>query len=171
MAYDYTAAFERLRAAWGGRCVRCGRPNRRVRVGRGFKPFLEFAHLRPIGCEGMGRGMPQRYHSVKNNPGSYVLLCWPCHRAFDRGVALGLSPYDDGPGPAPRFRAGDPLMWVRADGLLFGAVLFDAEPGATVLVRLQQRDGGIKRLSPEVARVGAVTVAELVRAGDIKQKA
>jgi hypothetical protein len=74
-----------LRKAWGGQCVACAWP---------FK--LEFAHLHPTGLEGArarnamgdlgrGRGLPQRYHDVKNHPECYILLCHGCHEDLDRG--------------------------------------------------------------------------------------
>lgn len=74
----YALKLAALRIAWGGRCVKCGlRPRKYV---------LEFAHLRPTAIHGRGRGLRQRYLDIVHNPGSYVLLCYPCHRWFDRTV-------------------------------------------------------------------------------------
>jgi len=70
----YRGAFRRLRKAWGGRCIECGKTRR-----------LEFAHLpgKPTGIEGRGRGQPQRYHDILRYPECYVLLCEGCHKALD----------------------------------------------------------------------------------------
>jgi hypothetical protein len=80
-----------LREAWGGRCVACAYTFR-----------LEFAHVKPTGLEGAkarhgcgmdgrGRGLPQRYHDVKNHPECYVLLCRECHEDLDRGLIPAAS--------------------------------------------------------------------------------
>lgn len=71
------SCMEELRAAYGGRCRRCGRR----RSGRG-RP-LEFAHVRPTGVCGMGRGQRVRFFDVLRNPECYELLCKACHRRMD----------------------------------------------------------------------------------------
>ena len=78
----YAKKLADLRQAWGGRCVRCNVPHV-PSAGPGWQ--LEFAHLpgKPTGLNGRGRGMPQRYHDVKRNPASYVLLCVECHTELD----------------------------------------------------------------------------------------
>lgn len=75
----YSGSMERMRAAWGGRCVHC--PSDRK---------LEFAHLpgKPTGIEGRSRGQAQRYADIKRHPDCYVLLCWICHRRLDAGMEL-----------------------------------------------------------------------------------
>lgn len=48
---------------------------------------LQFAHLKPTGLAGSGRGMGHRLYDVKNNPESYTLLCdGGCHEEFDAGA-------------------------------------------------------------------------------------
>lgn len=71
---SYPERMRGLRREWGGRCVECGAPR-----------HLEFAHLpgKPTGLSGRGRGMPNRYHDVRRNPESYVLLCRACHMRLD----------------------------------------------------------------------------------------
>lgn len=80
----YPPRLDALRAQFGGRCVDCGTRKR-----------LEFAHIKPTGLMGRGRGMPDRYHDIKRNPDCYVLRCRPCHRAWDYRHARGW----DGPIP------------------------------------------------------------------------
>jgi len=76
----YTKRFEQLRAEFGGRCSLelegCLKTQR-----------LEFAHKRPTGIKNNGhrggRGMPQRFHDIKNNPSAYILVCRNCHAKID----------------------------------------------------------------------------------------
>jgi hypothetical protein len=65
-----------LREEWGGACVWHG--------GECDGP-LEFAHLpgKPTKLNGQGRGLPQRYHDVRANPDSYVLVCRRHHAELD----------------------------------------------------------------------------------------
>jgi len=44
---------------------------------------LEFAHTKPTGLNGEGRGMERRYLDVLKNPDKYRLLCKPHHTMFD----------------------------------------------------------------------------------------
>lgn len=82
MAHRYTTKLASLREAWGNACVWCGVPHI---PSAGSSWSLEFAHLpgKPTGLNGSGRGMPQRYHDIKANPESYVLLCVDCHTKLD----------------------------------------------------------------------------------------
>ena len=73
----YGAKMRDLRSAWGGRCARCAGTWR-----------LEFAHLRPTGLEGRGRGCAERYYDIRKNADSYVLLCHGCHFRLDGGEEL-----------------------------------------------------------------------------------
>lgn len=63
----------RLLAKYGSKCWSCGTTD-----------FLEFAHLRPTGLMGKGRGSYERYLDVKLNPTSYTVLCRYCHMEFDK---------------------------------------------------------------------------------------
>ena len=93
----YRGKVAALKESWGGLCVMCG-------AGWSFKANRgpEFAHLpgKPTALVGPGRGRAERYHDVKNNPGSYVLLCVECHAELDgrggreRGKLKGGSRHD-----------------------------------------------------------------------------
>lgn len=56
----------------GGACEECGSTYR-----------LEFAHIRPTGLVGPGRGYNERVLDVMRNPKSYRLLCHNCHVRLD----------------------------------------------------------------------------------------
>ena len=56
----------------GGKCEECGDDN-----------DLEFAHIRPTGLNGKGRGYNERVLDVLRNPDAYRLLCKRCHKRFD----------------------------------------------------------------------------------------
>jgi 5-methylcytosine-specific restriction endonuclease McrA len=56
----------------GGKCQECGSSG-----------DLEFAHLQPTKCKGMGRGKSRRLADILKHPGKYRLLCMPCHDALD----------------------------------------------------------------------------------------
>lgn len=80
--FDYAAAFARLRQEFGGKCERC--PKRR---------HLQFAHKRPTGLMGRGRGRADRYHDIKRNRDAYMLLCYRCHLQHDLQTKYpGLAP-------------------------------------------------------------------------------
>jgi hypothetical protein len=65
-----------LRIEWGNRCQKCG--------ASGDVKKLEFAHVKPTGLCGQGRGSVHRYYDIKRNPECYRLLCrQPCHKQFD----------------------------------------------------------------------------------------
>jgi hypothetical protein len=70
----------RLRRQRRGRCRACGE-----------RRDLQFAHRRPTGLNGMGRGSIDRVLDVRRHPRSYVLLCARCHHAYDKGVLLPAS--------------------------------------------------------------------------------
>ena len=63
-----------LQVALGRDCRKCG-----------HRRQLEFAHVKKTKLSGKtGRGKKKRLYDIKNNFGSYILLCKPCHREFDR---------------------------------------------------------------------------------------
>lgn len=66
--------FARLRRGRGGRCRACSATE-----------GLEWAHRRPTGLAGMGRGSYERFMDIRDHPRRYVLLCRSCHLAFDAG--------------------------------------------------------------------------------------
>lgn len=80
-ALCYSEAMEALRAERGNACERCGKPQSLAKFDH--RNGLEFAHVITTAVNGRGRGLPQRYHDIKNNPTHYELLCRPCHLAFD----------------------------------------------------------------------------------------
>jgi len=44
---------------------------------------LEFAHVKPTGLKGNGRGKFHRYYDVLRHRRSYILLCMTCHDELD----------------------------------------------------------------------------------------
>lgn len=76
--------IERLRKQWGDDCVVCGTRWRRRRN----RTQLEFAHVKATRLYGPGRGQKHRYLDIRRNPHAYVLMCRPCHKAFDAGQAM-----------------------------------------------------------------------------------
>lgn len=66
-----------LRAEFGGKCRECGAKS------SGKDLPLEFAHVKPTGCVGRGRGQRVRYWDIKKNPTCYALMCRRCHKKFD----------------------------------------------------------------------------------------
>lgn len=75
----YLGKMDELRKDFGGRCIMCG-----GRKSRKNEP-LQFAHLKktPMSKIHRGRGMANRYHDIKKNRQSYVLMCRYCHIIFD----------------------------------------------------------------------------------------
>jgi len=65
--------FDRLRVQFGGKCVVCGQLWE-----------LEFAHVKPTGLNGDGRGRKERYYDIKNHPDCYALMCTKDHKEFDK---------------------------------------------------------------------------------------
>lgn len=57
---------------YGVKCKRCGSTT-----------DLQFAHTKPTGLNGAGRGKYRRLRDVKNNLDCYTLLCDKCHKEFD----------------------------------------------------------------------------------------
>jgi hypothetical protein len=55
----------------GDRCRRC-RSTRHI----------EFAHIKPTGLRGRGRGLDRRYRDILANPDCYLPLCHDCHLAY-----------------------------------------------------------------------------------------
>jgi hypothetical protein len=58
---------------FGGCCQRCG-----------TEDALEFAHAESTTLNSKGRGRKERYYDVKRNISAYILLCKPCHKAYDK---------------------------------------------------------------------------------------
>lgn len=91
---DYADKLHALRKARGGHCEDCNkrlawRPRRRIWN-------LEFAHVKPTGLSGEGRGLRQRYMDIKRNPECYALLCWFCHKKRDNKPLPDYPPsWDD----------------------------------------------------------------------------
>ena len=75
MSY-YKGKMEALRKERGGRCIL-------ELDGCWLTRGLEFAHITPTPVNGRGRGLPQRYHDIKNNPEAYLLVCRACHAKAD----------------------------------------------------------------------------------------
>jgi hypothetical protein len=80
-----------LRKEFGNKCFVCE---------RGPEHHLEFAHLRPTGIFGRGRGRKERIADIRAHKDHYVLLCHRCHDKFDR---MGLGPRGM---QTPRFNLG-----------------------------------------------------------------
>ena len=58
--------------AYGGKCEACPETC-----------DLEFAHIKPTKCKGMGRGKYRRLRDILAHPKSYRLLCMTCHDLMD----------------------------------------------------------------------------------------
>ena len=93
----------KLREARGGKCQDCGAVDgeyRKILIGKtrtGKDKYkselvqLEFAHIKPTGLNGKGRGQTARYYDIVNKPDSYKLVCQRCHKKPEnqpRGVLL-----------------------------------------------------------------------------------
>lgn len=73
--------MEQLRAAFGGKCQRCGGRWSLANIkdkGYRHRP-LEFAHKKPTRLRGRGRGLQKRFRDILRNPDCYELLCKKCH--------------------------------------------------------------------------------------------
>jgi hypothetical protein len=77
--------MDELRALAGGRCQQpgCGAKDSGVAYWNGPRLPLEFAHVKPTGLCGQGRGLKHRFLDVLRNPECYALLCRRCHRRLD----------------------------------------------------------------------------------------
>lgn len=64
----------RCRKLFGSRCKSCGATRK-----------LHYAHVRPTGLRGCGRGLTNRYLDVLRHPECYRRLCSLCHAALDSG--------------------------------------------------------------------------------------
>lgn len=73
MKFEVTVKMQELRELYGGICQKCGSSKN-----------LQFAHIKPTSLLGYGRGMKNRYYDIKNNKSCYALLCYQCHRRFDK---------------------------------------------------------------------------------------
>lgn len=49
---------------------------------------LEFAHIKPTGLCGRGRGLRNRYFDILRNPDCYQLMCSACHKWMDLARTL-----------------------------------------------------------------------------------
>lgn len=65
--------MKRLRLLRGNKCELCS-----------SKRLLEFAHVKPTGLKGAGRGKYVRVRDIKQHPTCYALLCHGCHEIKDR---------------------------------------------------------------------------------------
>lgn len=83
----WRAVLASERARRGDRCEDCGAAH--STIGRRIAP-LEFAHVRPTGLAGRGRGRNHRARDIKRNPGAYRLLCHKCHYEADRIIGEAL---------------------------------------------------------------------------------
>lgn len=59
---------------FGEKCMRCGEVNQ-----------LEFAHIKPTECIGLGRGSYRRIKDILQNKEAYILLDKGCHHLLDDG--------------------------------------------------------------------------------------
>lgn len=75
--------MDALRTLYGGRCKKCGAKRSRLRRGRLKTGPLEFAHVKPTGLCGRGRGLKTRFVDVLHYPDCYELLCHGCHHVLD----------------------------------------------------------------------------------------
>ena len=71
-----------LRAERGNACEKC---KKKLEINEG-QPNLQFAHLRPTGLNGEGRGSNHRILDILRNPDCYVLLCPDCHFLLDQAI-------------------------------------------------------------------------------------
>jgi hypothetical protein len=82
--------MDELRKLYGGRCQRPGCGARSSRQGRRRLGPLEFAHVKPTGLCGRGRGLQHRFFDILRNPDCYRLLCRSCHGWMDLGRRLDV---------------------------------------------------------------------------------
>lgn len=79
--WQYSLLLHDLRYERGACCEECGVKLKRNK--RNGLYNLEFAHIKPTGLNGKGRGLRRRYLDIKRNPDAYKLLCFICHRRLD----------------------------------------------------------------------------------------
>jgi len=60
--------MDRLRLSFGGRCKNCGAKRSESKHGRWKTGPLEFAHVKPTGLCGMGRGLKRRFFDILRHP-------------------------------------------------------------------------------------------------------
>lgn len=75
--FNYAVKMEELRSERGNACEACGVSQAEAKLR--YPNGLEFAHLVTTTVNGRGRGLPQRYHDIRNHPEAYALLCRDCH--------------------------------------------------------------------------------------------
>jgi hypothetical protein len=75
---EYVRRLQGLKRLCGGYCRKCGETEQ-----------LEFAHTKPTGLKGAGRGARRRFLDVVRNPDSYELLCRKCHGELDGFAGYG----------------------------------------------------------------------------------
>ena len=63
---------------FGGKCFDCGK--------RLTRKTAQFAHVKPNGVSGRGRGSFRRIKDVMENPSNYGLTCNTCHLHHDQGM-------------------------------------------------------------------------------------
>jgi hypothetical protein len=64
----YSRKLQELRDLRGNCCEECSSTDE-----------LQWAHIKPTGLNGEGRGQSRRYHDIKKHPDHYKLWCKPCH--------------------------------------------------------------------------------------------
>lgn len=75
--------MDALRALFGGRCAKCSAKDSGPTYWNGPRRPLEFAHVKPTGLCGKGRGLQHRFYDILRNRDCYALLCRKCHKAMD----------------------------------------------------------------------------------------
>lgn len=87
MISTYTSWYRKYRMEliriFGSKCWSCG-------MGCSYSD-ANFAHIKPNGLNGKGRGSYNRMKDVMENPDSYALLHKLCHEWYDRGE-ISLKP-------------------------------------------------------------------------------
>lgn len=74
---------EMLIQLFGGECQECM-----------MKETLEFAHKKPTGLNGQGRGSIRRIYDVMMHPEAYMLLCKEHHKLYDASHTQEINPED-----------------------------------------------------------------------------
>jgi len=59
-----------------GDCMICGK----------YSEILEFAHIKPTGLKGIGRGRNKRYYDFIHNRDSYILTCKRCNNLMGKTI-------------------------------------------------------------------------------------
>lgn len=57
---------------------------------------LEFAHVKPTGLTGMGRGRERRLYDVQHHPDCYTVMYKPCHKQYDAEHGIEYFEFEPG---------------------------------------------------------------------------